>query len=95
MIIVRTRRTNILAFTSQGYPITVIERQQLLRVLFDGLKDKSRVSVDKKVITIDHTSNGVTAKCSDGSSYSAGIAMGTDGVHSITRREMWQYIEKK
>ncbi|XHG05995.1 hypothetical protein AWENTII_009206 [Aspergillus wentii] len=78
-----------------GYPLAVISRQGLLRSLFDHLCDKERVLFSKRVIQVIPGASRVTVHCQDGSSISGDIVVGADGIHSVTRRQMLQYIHKQ
>ncbi|KAJ5953146.1 hypothetical protein N7454_000042 [Penicillium verhagenii] len=55
------------------YPVAWLPREQLLRILYDSLPDKSKVLVNKKVKTVDHSDNGVVVYCEDGSEYSGNV----------------------
>lgn len=76
-----------------GYSTAWGERQTLLRVLHDNIKDSSKVLVNKGLADIKHEADGVTAICEDGSSYSGHLLVGTDGVFSKTRSKMWELAE--
>ena len=62
-------------------------------MLYNNLRDKSRALSGKEVADIVHGSDGVTVWCSDLSSYSGDIVVGSDGVFSKTREKMWQLAE--
>ncbi|KAJ5924868.1 hypothetical protein N7466_009055 [Penicillium verhagenii] len=76
------------------YPVAWLPREQLLRILYDSVPDKSKVLVNKKVKTVDHSDNGVVVHCEDGSQYSGSMIAGADGVHSTVRGEMWKHMEE-
>ncbi|KAF4438475.1 FAD binding domain [Fusarium albosuccineum] len=73
-----------------GYPSLFIDRQMLLQVLYDNLKQKSRVIPGKRVIRADLDSDRARAHTEDGSTYEGDLVVGADGVHNIIRREMWR-----
>ncbi|KAL4810805.1 hypothetical protein BDV18DRAFT_155418 [Aspergillus unguis] len=73
-----------------GYPIVFLDRQMVLQVLYDNIKDKSKVLTKKRVQTVDMDDNGVTVTTSDSSSYQGDILIGADGIHSTVREEMWR-----
>lgn len=75
----------------QSYPTTFLDRQAVLQILYDGLEDKSKVVVNKKVVAIDDSETVVNVHCDDGSQYTGDVVAGADGVHSVTRKEMWRY----
>ncbi|KAJ0419575.1 hypothetical protein BJY00DRAFT_313957 [Aspergillus carlsbadensis] len=79
-----------------GYPITVTSRRDLLRALYTTLQDQSRIKTGVRVSgidpgpTIDDPWSVTTAS---GDRYSADVIVGADGVHSITRAQMWKAAE--
>ncbi|KAL2143755.1 hypothetical protein VTI28DRAFT_10052 [Corynascus sepedonium] len=86
-------RSPLLLRARTGYSTAWGERQTLLRVLHDNIKDSSKVLVNKGLADIKHEADGVTAICEDGSSYSGHLLVGTDGVFSKTRSKMWELAE--
>lgn len=62
----------------------------VLKVLYDNIKDKSKVLIEKRVQDVKLSDSGVTVRTSDGSSYSGDILVGADGIHSTVRSEMWR-----
>ncbi|KAJ4214447.1 hypothetical protein NW759_010463 [Fusarium solani] len=73
-----------------GYPITFLDRQVVLQVLYDNIKDKTKVLVNKRVDKVHTSDDGVVVKTSDGSSFEGHILVGADGIHSTVRGEMWR-----
>lgn len=71
-----------------------LTREQLLRILYDHVPDKSKVLLNKKVTTVDHSDIGVVARCEDGSEYNGSMIAGADGIHSTIRGEMWKHMEE-
>ncbi|OJZ83787.1 hypothetical protein ASPFODRAFT_139748 [Aspergillus luchuensis CBS 106.47] len=78
-----------------GHSWSTVTRQQLLRVLYTELQDRSKVHVKKRVIRIGTTSSGVSVSTADGHTYYGDLVVGADGVHSITRTEMWRIATQK
>ncbi|GME48263.1 FAD binding domain containing protein [Neofusicoccum parvum] len=76
-----------------GYPIIFVDRQAVLQILYDNLKDKSKVMLNKHVTTVAQRASGVQVTLRDGSSYVGDILVGADGVHSTVRKEMWRIAE--
>ncbi|KAJ5620311.1 FAD/NAD(P)-binding domain-containing protein [Penicillium lagena] len=77
-----------------GYPVIFVDRAMLVHVLFDHLRDKSKVLTRKRVTTVikaDHEAQVITQ---DGSTYSADIVVGTDGVHSVIRQEIKRHAHE-
>lgn len=70
--------------------MTVIRRQELLHILYSSLKDHSNILMRRKVVRIGHTNSGVSVWTTDGSVYHGDTVVGTDGVHSVTRSEVWR-----
>ncbi|KAF4967046.1 hypothetical protein FSARC_5337 [Fusarium sarcochroum] len=72
-----------------GYPMIFLDRQMLLQVLYDNIKDKSKILTNKRVVRMELLDGGVQAVTSDGTLISGDILVGADGVHSTIRHEMW------
>jgi 2-polyprenyl-6-methoxyphenol hydroxylase-like FAD-dependent oxidoreductase len=69
------------------------DRQNLLKSVFNTIQDKNRILVNKKVIDVKHSDDGVTVTCDDGSSYRGDLLVGADGIYSKTRQKMWELAE--
>jgi 2-polyprenyl-6-methoxyphenol hydroxylase-like FAD-dependent oxidoreductase len=65
----------------------LVNRQDLTKVLYDGLKDETRQNMhpSKSLTNITTSQNAIVATCEDGTSYEGSIIIGADGAHSITR----------
>ena len=74
--------------TPQGLPPRqLIDRGALHRILQDRAQRAGvRIHHGKKLIRVDEHPDGVTAHFADGSSASADVLVGADGVHSVVRR---------
>ncbi|KAL3300790.1 hydroxylase [Colletotrichum asianum] len=70
-----------------GYPSIFIDRQMLLQVLYDNLKQKNKVNPSKRVNKIDLSEKGVTVHTTDGSIFEGDNRY---GIHSTVRSEMWR-----
>jgi 2-polyprenyl-6-methoxyphenol hydroxylase-like FAD-dependent oxidoreductase len=62
----------------------------VLQVLYDNIKDKTKVLTKKRVQNVKLTDDGVLVRTSDGSTYKGDILIGADGIHSTVREEMWR-----
>lgn len=78
---------------SHGYPILFFDRQMLLQVLYDNLKDKSRVKANKKVIKASILDSKVEVRTEDGEAFVGDILVGADGIRSTIREEMWRIAD--
>ncbi|KAG2413021.1 hypothetical protein HFD88_010580 [Aspergillus terreus] len=79
-----------------GYPTSFLDRQILLRILYEGLVDhKDRVLVNSKVTRVEHLPEKVVVHCEDQSVYEGDVVVGADGVRSTVRQEMWDYMESR
>ncbi|KAK5999341.1 hypothetical protein QM012_005559 [Aureobasidium pullulans] len=77
-----------------GYAFAFGDRQKILQVLYDNLKDKSKILVSKNLKTVSQHASGVTVICEDGTSYMGDILAGADGVNSKARSEMWRLADE-
>ncbi|KAM0265276.1 hypothetical protein ACHAPA_007855 [Fusarium lateritium] len=68
----------------------LIDRQMLLRILHDNIKDRSKILTNKRVVKTMLKHGGVQVITADGTSVSGDILVGADGVHSTIRQEMWK-----
>jgi 2-polyprenyl-6-methoxyphenol hydroxylase-like FAD-dependent oxidoreductase len=67
-----------------------LDRQQLIQILYNNLKDKSKIHTDKRIVHVDLKESGVEITTKDGSMIAGDILVGADGVHSTVRSEMWR-----
>lgn len=67
-----------------------LDRQKLLQILYNNIKDKSRILTAKRVIRTQLIDGGVEVIASDGTKISGDILVGADGIHSTVRQEMWR-----
>ncbi|KAI8931125.1 hypothetical protein NX059_011479 [Plenodomus lindquistii] len=75
-----------------AYQPFFVDRQMVIQILYDNLRDKSKVLTGKGLIKVEelHESQKVQVTTSDGSKFTGDILIGADGVHSATRKEMWR-----
>lgn len=76
--------------TSFGYPLSFLERQLFLQILYDKLPRKERVHTNKNVVSIEFRAASALVKTQDRQTYMADLVIGADGVHSIVRSELWR-----
>lgn len=65
-----------------------MDRQQVVRGIFDNLRDKSKVRHSCSAVQIESTAHGVTVETTDGSVFHGDIVIGADGIHSRVKHEM-------
>lgn len=70
-----------------GYKMRFLERQQAVKVLYDNLRDKSKVHTSCNPLKFHLTDTGVIVE-TDGEVFEGDIVVGADGVHSRVRQEM-------
>lgn len=64
-----------------------------MRILYQNLRDPSKILTSKGVLDIKHDTDGVTVVCEDGSSFRGDLVIGTDGVFSKTRSKIWDLAQ--
>ncbi|KAL7266525.1 hypothetical protein RUND412_010927 [Rhizina undulata] len=70
------------------YPFAFLDRQMLLQVLYNNIKDKSKVLAGHRVADIKHSEQGVEVTTKNGKTFKGDIVIGADGVHSTVRHLM-------
>ncbi|KAF4439871.1 Zeaxanthin epoxidase chloroplastic [Fusarium acutatum] len=88
-ILARHREMDERIIERHGYPMVFLDRQMLLKVLYNSIKDKSKILTNKRVVMTELVNGGVHAVTSDGTSIAGDILVGADGVHSTVRSGMW------
>jgi 2-polyprenyl-6-methoxyphenol hydroxylase-like FAD-dependent oxidoreductase len=73
-----------------GYPVVFFDRRMLIAILYEKIKDKSKVITSERVQTVENGTSGVTVTTTSGQTYTGSILIGADGVHSKVRQEMWK-----
>lgn len=79
---------------SLKYPILSLQRKKVLEVLYQSYPDKSKILVNKRVLEVQLSSDKVSALTDDGQIYAGDLMVGTDGVHSRIRSEMWRLADQ-
>ncbi|KAF8924006.1 hypothetical protein EDD21DRAFT_231033 [Dissophora ornata] len=77
-----------------GYPLRVMTREAMCQILLSKVS-KKHLHRGKLVVETLQNSNGVSCKCSDGSTYYGDIIIGADGVHSLTRERMYLQLKEQ
>jgi FAD dependent monooxygenase len=72
----------------------LLDRQQAVSYLYDGLPDKSRIKTSKRVVDIQQDADGVRVILSDGTVEEGDIVIGADGVHSLVREFVWKHADQ-
>ncbi|KAK0618981.1 hypothetical protein B0T14DRAFT_518347 [Immersiella caudata] len=78
-----------------GYQLSFGDRRALLQIMYDGIRDKKKIQLNKKLIDVIHSDDGVTANCGDGTTYKGDVLLGADGVYSKTREAVWDLAAKE
>jgi 2-polyprenyl-6-methoxyphenol hydroxylase-like FAD-dependent oxidoreductase len=84
-----------LTSTRAGYDFQFGTRTKYLDVFYEKLKSKSKVLLNKNIISVEQSDNGVTVSCADGTFYQGDILAGADGVRSKVREEMWRLASSR
>ncbi|KAK1462251.1 hypothetical protein CMEL01_14218 [Colletotrichum melonis] len=88
------RNVNHSFYQRHGFPIAFLDRQTVLQVLYDNIRDKSKILTSKRVTKIELSEHDSSAFTADGLEYTGDILIGADGVHSTVRREMKRLARK-
>ena len=88
------RLVRLILYCSHGYEVVFHDRQRLLQVLHDNLKNKDKILLQKRVIEVAATSAGVSVQTQDGDTFAGDIIVGGDGIHSTVRKEMWRIADE-
>jgi 2-polyprenyl-6-methoxyphenol hydroxylase-like FAD-dependent oxidoreductase len=72
--------------SSHGHKWMLFERGRLVKLLMDHPADMpNQLILNKHVTSISSSTDTIDVNCSDGSSYSASILIGADGINSTAR----------
>ncbi|KAF9408505.1 hypothetical protein BGZ76_005854 [Entomortierella beljakovae] len=74
-----------------GYPTRIMSRESFHKILSSRVPP-SNIRRGKTVVDTLQNPNGVSCKCSDGSTYYGDIIIGADGTQSLTRDRMHQRL---
>ncbi|WZH45342.1 FAD_binding_3 domain-containing protein [Fusarium acuminatum] len=73
-----------------AYPTIFIDRQMLLKGLYDNLESKASIHPGQKVEKVTEVENGIQVTTAKGDVFKGDILVGADGIYSTVRREMWR-----
>ncbi|KAF6803052.1 FAD binding domain-containing protein [Colletotrichum sojae] len=76
-----------------GYDTIFVDRQMVLKVLWENLKHKDKIFLNNQVANVALEPSGVKVTTRDGETFSGDILVGADGVHSKVRSEMWRLAD--
>lgn len=76
------------------WPILFLERKAYLQVLYDNIRDKSRVRARVGLESFAEDDEGVTVFTSTGEEVRGSILVGADGIHSTVRKLMAESLAK-
>ncbi|KAM4059005.1 FAD binding domain-containing protein [Hirsutella rhossiliensis] len=77
-----------------GYPLSFLERQKFLAILYNKLDGKDRVHMGQKVVRIEDRGDRAVAITADGKEHWGHLVVGADGVHSVVRSEIWRHAKE-
>lgn len=66
----------------------------IIQILYDNLRDKSKVLTSKGVIKVEQSPGKAKVVTADGEIIFADILIGADGIHSTVRSEMWRLADQ-
>ena len=66
----------------------------VLQVLYDNIRDKSKIITKSRVHRVELTEDEVLVRTTDRTLYRGDILVGADGIHSAIRTEMWRLANK-
>ncbi|KAH6638911.1 hypothetical protein C7974DRAFT_123267 [Boeremia exigua] len=78
-----------------GYKPIFLDRQMLIQILYDNLRDKSKVLTNKGVAKVEQLPGKVQVTTSHGETITGEVLVGADGIHSVVRREMWRLADQE
>jgi 2-polyprenyl-6-methoxyphenol hydroxylase-like FAD-dependent oxidoreductase len=80
---------------SGGYSVSFSERQLLLAILYRALSEegKAKVFTGQRVTKLEEVKDGVRIHTAE-RTFDADIVVGSDGVHSFARSEMWRWAKE-
>ena len=65
----------------------------MLDILFNNYPDPDKIRLGEKVTMVETLSDGVAVHTATGRVYRGDFVVGSDGVHSIIRKEIWRALQ--
>ena len=78
-----------LAAAGVGGKLMPLLRGNIERVLHEAERDRAVLRYSREIDAIDDSGDGVTVTLSDGTTETADLLIGADGIHSRTRKLLW------
>ncbi|KAJ4993560.1 FAD binding domain protein [Stagonosporopsis vannaccii] len=78
-----------------GYEPIFVDRQMIIQILYDNLRDKSKVLTNKGIAKIKQSTGKVEVVTENGDTFHGDVLIGADGIHSTVRREMWRLADQE
>ncbi|KAI8630199.1 hypothetical protein F5Y19DRAFT_484078 [Xylariaceae sp. FL1651] len=79
---------------NHGIGFFPLERRQFLKILYDGLPDKSFIKTGAAVESVRQLPDKVEVQLTDGNVETGDMVLGCDGVHSLVRSDMWDHASR-
>ncbi|KAI9730796.1 MAG: hypothetical protein M1818_008076 [Claussenomyces sp. TS43310] len=79
---------------NHGSGMLLLERREFLKILYDGLPDKTTIKTSSGVKDIKQLTDRVEVTLSNGNVEVGDIVIGCDGVYSSVRSAMWDHANK-
>lgn len=84
----------ILTISRIAYAPVFIDRQMIIQILYDNLRDKSTVVTGKGVQHVEQHPDHVRVQTTDGTMFTGELLVGADGIYSTVRKEMWRQADQ-
>ncbi|KAF9327946.1 hypothetical protein BG006_008826 [Podila minutissima] len=76
-----------------GYENVICSRPMMYDLLLSKVPS-ANIHMNSKVVSVNHSNDGVTVQCADGTTYSGDILIGADGAYSTVRQSLYETLEK-
>ncbi|KAH8592116.1 hypothetical protein B0O99DRAFT_597462 [Bisporella sp. PMI_857] len=78
-----------------GYKIQFVSRYNALNILYNRIRDKSRIHKKQELTKVETIGTKVRVETKDGSIFTADLLIGADGVRSYVRQELWRIADSE